>query len=550
LKIVIFSPYAYIKEWRLTDLYLANSFSSQKDKIIFLECNGYQRVCTCMLAAGLDWESGDKSRNEICKACKNFALITRNLFSLQTKKLDDYLNETDHVLASKIIEKNKSSEICLNGVNVSNACLYSLLIEYQFTSFHQIKKFKLKSYFAELNTGIKTVLAAEKFFTENKPDILLLHNGLYATGNILSQVANNHNCIVYTHINGSNRQRFDQSIRIAKGNFYDQNEKLQSFFSLKNKLLKKDANTITAHLNTLQKGRAKIKFSTSKKNKIPIWLNKLIKGKKVILLALSSNDELVGAQILGYKSKKGNLFKDQLDWILKTIKILKRNSKIFLIIRPHPREFPNPRTRSITPTKHILSLIHSLQNNVPRNTIINLPEHNISIYDLLTISHVVINGWSSVGEEAGILGKNVLTAFPKYANYPYGLTPSYESLRNYKTQVQRLLRAPLKNKTNTVAFCKWRAFSVNKCEELSPNFSKILKKVYEHNNFIEKIFMKICKRFFVRYKIKKLLRSYKSKSIQQLVVKKRNFLFENFQADKEKNYRKNTQKKCLKNSEI
>jgi len=528
MKIVVFSPYSYIKEWRLMDLYLANVLNDKKNEIIFLECNGYQKTCVAMLSAGLSWDSPKNKKNEICSDCKNFTRITSNVKNTVHLKLDSFLAHGDDIISS-FLQKNKINQnFKFQDIKIGEAALYSLLIENQYTDFSEIRKNKLDDYVQELQTGIKTVLAGTKFFQLYKPEILLLHNGLYATGNILAQLAKTHNCDVYCHINGSDRQSFNSSIRIGKGNYYQQISHLKKKFRKPIKVSFDEKTTLAGHLSFLFFGKSDFRYSTDYKGKLPAWFERKIQGKKIALLPLSSYDELVGAHILGYKTTNSHkhIFKNQLDWVLYTIDILKKVKNLFLIIRPHPREFPNPRTRTEKPTNHVLNLLSKISTKINENVFINLPQDNISIYDIFSKTSLVINGWSTAGEEAALLGKSVITSFPFFANYPKALTFFPKTKANYKKYILRSFHNECAKKSLKSRFEAWRAFSISRCEEPTPNFQEILKKFHKPDNWCIKLFVKTAPKTAFKHLIVSCLKKNSQSKIPKLLEQNKNFLFE------------------------
>jgi hypothetical protein len=527
MKIVVFSPYSYIKEWRFMDLYLASVLNGKSNEIIFLECNGYQETCVAMLSAGLSWDSQRNKKNEICSRCKYLTRITSNIKNTIHVKLDSFLTQDDDIISS-FLQKNKINQnFTFRGIKIGEAVLYSLLIENQYTDFSEVRQKNLNDYVQELKTGIKTVLAGTKFFEIYKPEILLLHNGLYATGNILAQLAKIYNCDVYCHTNGSNRQSFDDSVRIAKGNYYEQIDLLKSMFNIKTKVSSKDKKIIQKHLDTLQKAKTLYKFSAEMAGNIPEWLKNKIKSRKMALLSLSSYDELIGAKILGFKQKniQKHIFSNQIEWVKKTIKFFAKNPSLFLIVRPHPREFPNPRTRSTEPTKHIKKMLCAISKKLPKNVFINLPQDNISIYDLLKRTRCLINGWSSAGEEAALIGKNIITVFPAYANYPENISNSPKNKKDYFAKILQQISKNKKNLKNIRSFEKWKTFSINQCEVATLNFKKAVKSLLNIEGMAKKIISIVCPKYYIK-NIRKELGRCTNKKIRNLITKKNFFLFE------------------------
>src|SRR5690606_6941171 len=91
---------------------------------------------------------------------------------------------------------------------------------------------------------------------------------------------------------------------------------------------------------------------------------------------------------------------------------------LFLIIRVHPREFPNK--RDSLKSDHALELEQTL-SELPENVRVNWPSDNISLYDLAQIMDVCLNSWSTAGKEMGTLGIPVVLYSADLVFYPADL---------------------------------------------------------------------------------------------------------------------------------
>jgi lipid A disaccharide synthetase len=130
---------------------------------------------------------------------------------------------------------------------------------------------------------------------------------------------------------------------------------------------------------------------------------KIDKQKKIILVILSSPDERISANMIGTKISSQKVFKDVFEWINFLIKNFSSRNDVALIIRPHPREFPNKREKILSENAIKLSYLFSkIKNN--KNVIINLPSDNISIYNIIPYCDTVLTMGSTSTIEATLLG--------------------------------------------------------------------------------------------------------------------------------------------------
>ncbi len=163
-------------------------------------------------------------------------------------------------------------------------------------------------------------------------------------------------------------------------------------------------------------------------------------GKKVLLAALSSYDELFAADASGFGwSIQSPVFDDQIDWVQWLFDFAKRRPDVHVIVRVHPREFP---IGNIGPrSEHALMLEKAFVNH-PDNVSINLPTDGIALYELLVGTDAVLIAWSSAGMEAGMLGIPVVTWFGEAMLFPGSLTFEAKSRGEYGAMVDAALASP------------------------------------------------------------------------------------------------------------
>jgi hypothetical protein len=138
--------------------------------------------------------------------------------------------------------------------------------------------------------------------------------------------------------------------------------------------------------------------------------------------------------------KDGNvapLFENGFEWISYLVEQIKDRQDLHLIIRVHPREFPNKRESTLSENaKNLRELLLDL----PINVSVNWPEQNISLYGLAHIVDVVLNASSSAGIEMSALGLPVVLHRVEHmlAYDPY-MHPRVEDRNLYMTAVDNAL---------------------------------------------------------------------------------------------------------------
>jgi hypothetical protein len=159
--------------------------------------------------------------------------------------------------------------------------------------------------------------------------------------------------------------------------------------------------------------------------------------QRVLVATMSSYDELFAAQITKlFPDDFPLLFPTQIDWIQALVNFVKRRPDLFLIIRIHPREFPNK--RESVKSEHAHALETALAD-LPKNVNVNWPSDQISLYDLADITDVFLNSWSTAGKEMSMLGIPVVHYSSDLIFYPADLNYLGETKDLYFAQIEKAL---------------------------------------------------------------------------------------------------------------
>jgi hypothetical protein len=131
---------------------------------------------------------------------------------------------------------------------------------------------------------------------------------------------------------------------------------------------------------------------------------------------LGSYDEERAAEIVGARVHvRPPLFETQIEWVQSLVNHVRSRSELFLLLRVHPREFPNKREGVLS---HHAEQLKRAFADLPPNVAVNWPDQAISMYDLADQTDVFLNSWSSVGKEMALLGIPVVLYAPDLAFYP------------------------------------------------------------------------------------------------------------------------------------
>jgi hypothetical protein len=152
---------------------------------------------------------------------------------------------------------------------------------------------------------------------------------------------------------------------------------------------------------------------------------------------MGSYDEEVAAEMVGArKHHLAPLFATQVEWIKALVNFIATRPDMFLLVRVHPREFPNRRDPALSQHARVLQQV--LQG-LPSNAAVNWPADGISVYDLADATDVFLNSWSSVGKEMSLLGIPVVIYSDQLAFYPADLNYLGMTLDSYFGAIEKAL---------------------------------------------------------------------------------------------------------------
>jgi hypothetical protein len=195
----------------------------------------------------------------------------------------------------------------------------------------------------------------------------------------------------------------------------------------------------TNHLLEVARGRSAWAYSAPAGGKSDLRGRFSIRsGQKVICATMSSDDERFGGETIGVLPTLDHLlFPKQVDWIRALIGYVENREDLFLIVRVHPREFPNKREGVLS--EHAKMLKETFVG-LPSNVIVNWPSDDISLYDVANITDVFANAWSSAGREMAWLGLPVLLYADDLALYPSELNYVGTTKPEYFAKLEQALR--------------------------------------------------------------------------------------------------------------
>jgi|GEM_PF-457312 len=426
LKIIFFAPHTAIWVHSFPEALIAEALQQEGHEIIYITCGElFNSYCVCMSAFGLSQESSTVDKKNICTTCNTNKKVIRQNFNLQGYDLRDKLTLDDVSLIESIVSKVTGEnflDLSIDNLEIGRFALYEVLLKHKKINLN-FSDNEWASYLISLKNTLASFFAFRHVLEQEIPDRVIAYNSLYAVNRVCLELAKLKDISTYFLHAGANLSDRLETILVGRNSAFDFYRDLQThWFSYQHqtcsqKLLKK----VTNHFLSLLEGQHFLVYSSPRKGtpvdvRLQFGINE---NQKILVATMSSYDEIFAAETVGAMSNEYSLiFPKQIDWIKSLINFAEGRPDLFLIVRVHPREFPN--RRDVVKSSHALAIQELLQN-LPKNIRANYPNDNISLYDLAEHTDLFLNAWSSAGEEMSFFGIPVVIYAPELVIYPPNL---------------------------------------------------------------------------------------------------------------------------------
>lgn len=430
LKILNFSPYAFINVHAYPESIVCKALSNKDHHITQVRCKGiYKKNCISMSAAGVWYDSDDADKTKVCSQCKNNALTLESQFGFDCIYVDDFITAEDLLLIDDItknVDVNNWTELIYENMPIGKYASYEFLLNRKISNINFDVKL-LPEYRAALWNALITFVATKRIMSQFRADRVISYNNLYSCNHIFSEVAKIYGASIFSLHAGSHHKYRLSEMTIFKDYIHQSlTNRTDAWYKFsKIPLRSAQINKGYQHIISLLEAKSPWVYSVKSRKRTSEEIRKQFnvpKGAKVLLATMASGDErFAAAMIDALPPYEMPIFPSQLEWIRHLVDLAKRRPDFYVIIRVHPREFPNKRERVLSTQAKIL--LESL-NNLPNNMIVNWPEDNTSLHDLLKIVDVGLNATSTSGLELLMFGIPVviydemqLFSYPREFNY-------------------------------------------------------------------------------------------------------------------------------------
>lgn len=423
VKILFFAPHAAIWVHAFPEALIAETLAQSGHNIVYVSCGeALQQVCNPMNASGLDHLSRIEARREICRLCGQQKELLRREFGFTGYDLTDLLEPADQIRVTEML-KDLSFEQCtsltLENVPVGKLALYETILNHKKTGI-EFDAGEQREYRAWLQGAVTTVTAGRRLFEREQPDCLVVYNSFYSVNNVMCCLASEHGIPHYFLHAGGNLSRRLQTLMVGRNEAYGYARRIvERWPQFRDRPCPPGVmREITAHFLTLFGGRSVFSYSpAASRQPFDVRARYGIGiDQKVMVATMSSNDERAAAKAIGaLPDHPATLFPQQVDWVKRLIEFAAGRMDLFLLIRVHPRDFPNKREGIKSEQARNLE---ALLRKLPANVCVNWPNDHVSLYDLANETSVFLNAWSNTGKEMSLLGLPVVIYAPELIYYP------------------------------------------------------------------------------------------------------------------------------------
>lgn len=442
MKVLFFSPYSGIWAHAFPESLIAESLQKAGHEVSHIGCGAELDYCIVMDNFGVKESSSLIDKKKICAGCQKKNKILKENLKLPGLNLSDYIDDKDRAWIDEIflsIDANNYIDFCLDDIPIGKIAVFHVLIHRKKIDY-VLTPDEWKSFQIDLKSVLKVYVVAHKIMKSRPPDKIFVYNSNYPLNRVFVMVAEKYGVSAYTmHAGLSHKDRYSAMVVNKHTGLEFLYDVCRSWEVVKNipcsqKALKK----VTAHFSELFSGNNIFVYSSKKQNNLSIRKYFGIgENKKIVVALLSSYDERFACELIGtMKKDPSSIFVDQADWIRSLIDYFTNKEDLVLLVRVHPREFPN--RRDPLKSQHAINLAEQL-SNLPNNIMVNWPTDNISLYDLAEETSVFLNAWSSTGKEMALLGLPVILYSKILPMYPFSLNEVGKNEIDYFQKIEKAL---------------------------------------------------------------------------------------------------------------
>jgi hypothetical protein len=414
-----------------------------------------------------------------CLECRKTIKVANIKEKFRYSELNKYYTNSDNSIFEECREAILSDPInfSYNGFNVGRSAAYELLLEFKKSNLNFIDN-QLETLVNFVENSFRTYLAARRYFSFVKPDRVVIFNAQYGVGSSFAWAAAEKGVRVDTITFSGLLSDLNQYIKIWDwSNYRNVNPALLEWQGEKYTPRNLQKFRIERNTRWIKGAKSPWTYSAPSSDLDVRKFFRISPEKKIILAVLNSQDEYFAAITSGIFPKSfasTKVFKNQEDWISNLANYLVEFEDVVLIVRPHPREFPNKREKV---TAEVTKSWARFFETLPLGVIVDYPHFKVPIEAYFPEVVGITTGWSSVGIDWQIRGKPCVTYDSAVPTYPPETHLSGTTREQYFINIEKVIMGLVDNPDYyTANALSWYLFSNFKGEARLG--SSILSEIY------------------------------------------------------------------------
>ncbi|KRC60450.1 hypothetical protein ASE14_05360 [Agromyces sp. Root81] len=418
-----------------------------------------------MSAAGVGIDSPLATREQVCRACvKRRDFITERM-QIPAIVLDEWVTDADRDYVESVVASLRPdtwTEFELDGVPLGRYAAYELWLNLKLVST-DLTPAVWAHYVGQLRNTLYAYLGGAKILDAERPDAIIVYNDHYSVNHAFSAAARARGIRSYTIHGGHHIVRRAETLSIlASGHTMEDVFRSEAWNEYSRAPIgKSEIDLVASHFDGLLEGSSAFAYSSAFEGTGSRELRHrlgIADGARVLLAAMSSEDELMGVRLIDAiptNLTQTSLFADQFEWVDFLFEYARRHPDVHLLLRLHPRMFPNKRENVLSP---VASQIMARRDDAPKNITFNMPSDGLALYDIMQIVDVLLNFRSTVGAELSSFGIPVVVpSNADFYTYPSTLNRVGHTTEEYGAQIDAALREGWSLENARRAY-RWYAF--------------------------------------------------------------------------------------------
>lgn len=442
---MLFAPFANIWEHSFPEALVLESFAQHDVEILAVRCDGMLQVhCVAMSAAAVGPEASLAVRQQVCTACAKRRDLITSTMSIPALVMDRHVSAEDRATVSRIVDEVRPdtwTNLELDGFALGRYAAYEMWLNHKLVSTN-LPADIWPEYLGQLTNTLITYLTAKRIIVQEQPDAVIVYNDHYSVNHAFCSAAQLAGIPTYTIHGGSHMVRRAETMWMFRSN-HTMEDIFRSAAWLQYRdepIGQKEVDLVGGHFVGLLDASSAFAYSSKFTGMTPVQLREQLnihESSRVLLATMSSEDELLAVRLIDAiptTSQTTSLFADQFEWVDFLFDYARENPDAHVVLRLHPRMFPNKREQVLSP---VVSKIMALRENAPANVTFNMPADGIGLYDLMQIVDVLLNFRSSVGAELASFGIPVVVpANSDFFTYPGEINLIGHTKEEYRAHVE------------------------------------------------------------------------------------------------------------------